>query len=72
MALIAAISSPNGIEHKELETRYKITLKSNLGVILESRCRANEMNADGLLPKIEFLALPLMNKLGKLGRITQS
>ena len=40
--------------------------------MLKSIRRAKETNAKGLLPKIEFLAFPLINKLGKLGRITQS
>ena len=41
-------------------------------MMLKSRRRANETKDNGLLPKIEFLAFPLMNKIGKLGRITQS
>lgn len=40
--------------------------------MLKTRRRAKETKANGLLPKIEFLAFPLMNNLGELGRITQS
>jgi len=34
--------------------------------------RATETNERGLQPKIEFLALHAINKLGKLGRMTQT
>ena len=47
-------------------------MESNLGLLLKSIRRANVRKDKGLPPKIEFLTFPLMKRLEKLGRITQS
>ena len=64
----------DGLRSQKQGTR-KLTrdeMESNLGLILKSIRRANVTKDKGLPPKIEFLTFPLMKRLGKLGRITQS